>query len=68
MAHHVLCDVDGDKLAAVVHRESVAHEVGEIIDARLQVLMTLFFPLSSMAATFFSSFTLMNGPFLANDS
>ena len=36
---------------------------GEIIEARDQVLITDFFPLSFMASTFFSSFTLMYGPF-----
>ena len=65
MTHHILCNVNGYKLIAVVHCESVVTKSGEIIDARLQVLMTDFLPLSSMAATFFSSFTLINGPFLS---
>ena len=28
MAYHVFCDIDGDKLVAVMHGESVADEIG----------------------------------------
>lgn len=63
MTHHVFSDINRYKLVAVMHGESVADEIGEIIDARLHVLMTDFLPDSSIAATFFSSFTLMKGPF-----
>jgi hypothetical protein len=37
--------------------------MGEIIEARDHVFMTDFLPVASMAAIFFSSFTLINGPF-----
>ena len=63
VADHILSDVDGDELVAVVHCECVAYEIGEMMEARLQVLMTDFLADSSMAATFFSSLTLMKGPF-----
>lgn len=46
-----------------MHSEGVSDKVGEIIEARLHVLITDFFPEASIALTFFSSFTLINGPF-----
>ena len=40
-------------LAAVMHSEGVANELRKMVEARLQVLTTLFLPLSFMASTFF---------------
>ena len=41
----------------------VSYKSGEIIEARAQDLMTDFLPLSFMASTLFSNFTLIYGPF-----
>ena len=71
VADHILGDIDGHMLAAVVDGEGVADEFredgggaapglddallasGKMVEARLQVLTTLFLPLSFMASTFF---------------
>ena len=63
VANHVFGNVDRDKLVAVVDSECVSYKLGAIMEARLQVLITDFLPDSSIAATFFSSLTLINGPF-----
>ena len=59
VTYHVLGNIDGNKLVAIVNGKVCPTNSGAIIDARDQVLITLFLPLSFMASTFFSSFTLM---------
>ena len=68
VSYHVFGDIYGNKFITIVHCKVCPTNSGEIIEARLQVLMTDFLPLSSIAWTFFSSFTLIYGPFLMNDS
>ena len=53
VANHILSNVYGHMLAAVMDSKGVADEFGEDVEERLQVLTTLFLPASFIASTFF---------------
>ena len=52
VANHVLGNVYGHMLAAVMNGESVTNELGKMVEERLQVFTTLFLPASFRASTF----------------
>gem|GEM_PF-5424768 len=65
MTYHVLGYKNRNKFISIVNCNSMTYKSGEIIEALAHVLTTAFFPDSFIAKTFFSSFTLIYGPFFS---
>ena len=55
VADHILLDIDGHVLAAVVNGDGVADEGGEDVELRLQVFRTFFSFLAFISSTRFRS-------------